>query len=153
MTDSVGNPDFSGLSSLGVTTGKDPLSTGNNFASLSSFGSNDANAPQDNSFLKFMDTDFSGEQGGTNFLGNLNTGLSAAGNLFKMYSGLKQLGLAREQLDFSRSAFDTNLQNQGRLTNARLEDRQARRVRDRPDQNLSVADYMARFGVSENRNI
>jgi len=150
-----GNPDFSGLSSLGVTTGDDPFNTSNNFASMSSFGSNDANAPQDSGFLNFMNSDLSGSgnEGGTNFLGNLNTGLGAASNLFKMYSGLKQLGLAREQLDFNRSAFDTNLQNQGRLTNARLEDRQARRVRDRPDQNLSVADYMARFGVSENRNI
>lgn len=49
-------------------------------------------------------------------LGALNTG-------FGIYSGLKQLGLAEDQLNFTKNAFNTNLANSIKSYNNALEDR------------------------------
>lgn len=49
-------------------------------------------------------------------LGALNTG-------FGIYSGLKQLGLAKDQLNFTKNAFNTNLANSIKSYNNALEDR------------------------------
>lgn len=49
-------------------------------------------------------------------LGALNTG-------FNIYGGLKQLDLARDQLNFTKDAFNTNLANTIKSFNNALEDR------------------------------
>lgn len=49
-------------------------------------------------------------------LGALNTG-------FNIYGGLKQLGLAKDQLNFTKDAFNTNLANSIKSYNTALEDR------------------------------
>lgn len=64
-------------------------------------------------------------QGGKfgNFLGNfanLAEGLSGLGQL---YIGLKSLGIAKDQLAFSKEAYRTNLENQKKSYNTALEDR------------------------------
>lgn len=57
------------------------------------------------------------------FLGNfanLADGLSGLGQLF---IGLKSLGIAKDQLAFSKEAFNTNMANQKKTYNTSLEDR------------------------------
>ena len=107
----------------------------------------------DPTVLKQLGTGKTPETGGfdtSKLFGNIGKGIGAIGDLASIYTGLKQLGIAREQLDASRSAFDTNLYNQGTLTNARLRDRQTRRVSEDPNA-MPVAEYMAQFGVKTER--
>lgn len=55
-----------------------------------------------------------------NNFSNLAQGLSGLGQL---YIGLKSLGIAKDQLAFSKEAYQTNLNNQRRTYNTALEDR------------------------------
>lgn len=67
---------------------------------------------------------------------------------FNVYGGLKQLGLAEDQLDFQKGAFSKNFEAQAKSTNAALEDRQRARIHNNPNGNfMSVEDYMAKYGV------
>ena len=52
------------------------------------------------------------------------------GALFQGWTGMQQLGLARDQLNFQRNAFDTNLRNQSQAYNTALEDRIRGRTSD-----------------------
>lgn len=52
------------------------------------------------------------------------------GSLFQGWTGMQQLGLARDQLAFQKDAFNTNLQNQTSAYNTALEDRIRGRTSD-----------------------
>ena len=125
------------LRNLGIMV-DDPNQSG-----FASFGSLNATGIPNNQIA-------SGGQQQSNLFGNLSTGASTLANLANVYTGLKQLGLAREQLDLTRSAFDTNVFNQARPINAELRTRQERRNRDNPN-SMPVEEFMARFGVTERR--
>lgn len=84
-------------------------------------------------------------KGGTN-QGVLSPLISGAGALVSGYLGLKQYGLAKDQFNFQKQAYQTNLANQSKLTNAKLADRQAQRVANNPN-SISVADYLQKYGV------
>ena len=59
--------------------------------------------------------------------------------------------LGKENLAFQKESFNKNYDAMKRTTNAEMEDRQARRVRydaqNGLNNNLSVSEYMAKFGV------
>ena len=76
--------------------------------------------------------------------GNILQGVSAAGNL---YLGMKQYGLAKDQLAFQKTAFEKNFENQRKVTNGGLADRQTARVAANPSAYQSVGDYMKQYGV------
>lgn len=57
---------------------------------------------------------------GLEMFGNVAAGL---GSLGQLYMGLKSLGIAKEQLAFSKEAYNTNLANTKKSYNTTLEDR------------------------------
>ena len=71
-------------------------------------------------------------------------GASALANLFM---GMQQYGLAKDQLAFSKEAFNKNFEAQRNSTNSALADRQAARVASNPGGYESVGDYMKKYGV------
>lgn len=73
-------------------------------------------------------------------LGGLNTGVNA-------YLGFQQLQMAKDQLNFTKKAFNKNYASQKRLTNAKLRDRQKIRYHERPDLYQSPDQYMKQNGV------
>lgn len=72
--------------------------------------------------------------------------LQGAGSLANLYMGMKQYGLAKDQLNFQKDAFNKQYDANRSLTNSRLEDRQARRVLENPNA-TGVAEYMSKWGV------
>ena len=74
--------------------------------------------------------------------GALGTGLGILQGLGSAYMGMKQYGLAKDQLQFSKDAFNKNYAAQAKMTNASLEDRQRARVASNPGAYQSVGDYM-----------
>lgn len=85
------------------------------------------------------------------FTDKLNTGTQLLGTVANAYLGYKQYKQAKEQLAFNKEQYHTNLNNQRKMVNSQLEDRQARRVRENlangKQAGTSVADYMAKYGV------
>lgn len=79
--------------------------------------------------------------------GMLPTGLGLANSLFSGWMGMKNYGLAKDQLKFAKSSFNKNFQAQANLINSELEDRQRKRVRTDPDKAQGVAEYMSQYGV------
>ena len=63
---------------------------------------------------------FFGKIGGLEGLGTIAKGLASLGGV---YAALKGVGLARDQLDFSKRTYDTNLANSTKSYNTTLEDR------------------------------
>jgi len=76
-----------------------------------------------------------------------NLALGGANTLLQGYMGLKQLDMAKDQLDFQKQAFEKNYNAQRQRTNTQLRDRQKRRYYENPDYYASVDEYMAKNGV------
>lgn len=68
--------------------------------------------------------------------------LQGVSSLANMYMGMKQYGLAKDQLAFQKDSFNKQYDANRTLTNSRLEDRQAARVASNPGAYQSVGDYM-----------
>lgn len=86
----------------------------------------------------------------TTTLQKINTVGSALMGLYGAYNAHKQLGLAKDTLNFNKDQYYTNLNNQRKMVNSQLEDRQRRRVAQAKDggtTTTSVGDYMAKYGV------
>lgn len=81
----------------------------------------------------------------------INTGVGLFNSAVGAISAYKALKLGKENLAFQKEAFNKNFEASKGTTNAELADRQARRVRydaqNGTSNNLSVADYMAKYGV------
>lgn len=83
-------------------------------------------------------------------LGNAETGqigwgglaLGSAQSLMSGYLGMKQYGLAKQQLGEAKRQFDTNFAAQRKTLNTAMEDRQAARVASNPEAYESVDKYM-----------
>lgn len=73
--------------------------------------------------------------------------LGALRGLGSAWMGMKQYGLAKDQLKESQRQFDKNFEAQRQLTNSRLEDRQRARVASNPGAYRSVGEYMQEYGV------
>ena len=81
----------------------------------------------------------------TNGWGSAALGL--AQGLGSAYMGMKQYGLAKDQLALSKSAFEKNYAAQKATTNASMEDRQRARVAANPGAYQSVGDYMSKNAI------
>lgn len=96
----------------------------------------------------FMDGLLGGKNpDGTSFNGWGGMAMGALQGLGSAYMGMKQYGLAKDQLAFSKSAFERNFNAQKTLTNSSLEDRQRARVASNPGAYQSVGEYMSKNGV------
>lgn len=73
--------------------------------------------------------------------------LGAAQGIGNAWMGMKQYGLAKDQLAQSKKQFDLNFGAQQKTTNAALEDRQRARVASNPGAYQSVGDYMKKNGI------
>jgi hypothetical protein len=68
--------------------------------------------------------------------------LGAAQGLGSAYMGMKQLGMAKDQLAFQKDTFNKNYAAQRQATNTGLQDRQSARVASNSGAYQSVGDYM-----------
>lgn len=93
-----------------------------------------------------------GSGGGWNWLntrdqqGMLSPAIQGVGALASLYMGMKQYGLAKDTLANSKAQFERNFEANKSTTNARLEDRQRRRVMEDPNA-VGVDAYMSKYGV------
>lgn len=90
--------------------------------------------------------DGTGIAGGLNFegIGNIMSGL---GSVAQIFSSLKAMGLAEDQLDFQKSAFNTNLKNQTKSYNTALEDRTRSRYHSEGRTSSDVDNYLAKHSI------
>jgi hypothetical protein len=84
---------------------------------------------------------------GSQFAGWGNMAVGAASGLMQGYLGLQQLGAAKDSLAQNKKQFELNFGAQKKLTNSRLEDRQASRVAAGGSAYQSVGDYMKKNGI------
>lgn len=82
-----------------------------------------------------------------NYGGMITSGVSAAADLVGAYQGYKQLGLARDSLNFQKDAFNKEYEMSKRGINDQLEQRQRNRVGTNPSRNMPVEEYMKQYGV------
>lgn len=75
------------------------------------------------------------------------TALGIAQGLGNAWMGMKQYGLAKDQLAQSKKQFEMNYAAQQKTTNSALEDRQRARVASNPGAYQSVGDYMKKNGI------
>lgn len=73
--------------------------------------------------------------------------LGAVGSALNAYNAYKANKLAQDQFNFQKQAWQANFNNQRKMTNSQLEDRQKARVANNPIQNESVDSYMRKYGV------
>ena len=64
------------------------------------------------------------------------------GSLFQGWTGMQQLDLARDQLNFQKNAFNTNLRNQTQAYNTALEDRIRGRTSNYDGKEQDVQNYL-----------
>ena len=64
------------------------------------------------------------------------------GALFQGWTGMQQLDLARDQLNFQKNAFNTNLRNQTQAYNTALEDRIRGRTSNYEGKEQDVQNYL-----------
>lgn len=74
--------------------------------------------------------------------------LGAAQGLFNGWLGMKQYGLAKEQMAFQKNSFAKNWEAQKTSVNSQLEDRQRARVASNAGAYQSVGDYMKQNGIA-----
>ena len=122
--------DMAGLMPTSAPLGGTPTNS-QIFQDIGGFGSGNGSVP----FFSTRD-----KQGYGSFA------LQGASALANLYMGMKQYGLAKDQLAFQKDSFNKQYDANKSLTNSRLEDRQARRVLENPNA-TGVADYMAKWGV------
>lgn len=79
-------------------------------------------------------------------LQRLSAGMSMAGNLANIWSGIQQNNLARDNFNFQKGVMNTNLANQIASYNTALEDRVAGRYsdRERTANQTEINDYLDR---------
>ena len=73
--------------------------------------------------------------------------LGAASGLMNGYMAMQNYGLAKDQFNFQKNAFNKNWAAQKSTTNAAMSDRQAARVASNPTAYQSVGDYMTQNGI------
>ena len=76
-----------------------------------------------------------------------NLALSGVSAGLQGFMGMKQLGLAKDQLDLQKQSFNKNYGAQKQTTNTQLRDRQRRRYAEQPDSYVSPDEYMKQNGI------
>lgn len=92
------------------------------------------------------------QQGGAmNWLSNnaqgINAGIQGIQALFGMYQGLRGLSLAKDQFNFTRDAYNTNLKNSQTSYNTALEDRIRGRTSDYAGKEADVSAYLKKHSL------
>lgn len=130
---------------LGATYGAGPMDMGTGWGGGGIAGAAPANVPFEPTAMQR----FTGyrDPNGISDGGWGGLALGAASSLGNLWLGMKQYGLAKEQLAFSKDSFSKNWGAQVNTTNAALSDRQAARVASNPGAYDSVASYMAKYGI------
>ena len=83
----------------------------------------------------------------TQQMGIIPTALNSFSGLASAYMGMKQYGLAKDELRENKRQFNMNFESQQKLTNSQLADRQKARVAFNPGFYESVGSYMGKYGV------
>lgn len=78
--------------------------------------------------------------------GALSTGLAIAQGGVNAYLAMRNYGMAKRTLRENRRQFDLNYENQRKLVNAELSDRQRRRNIENPD-SVPHDEYMRQWGL------
>ena len=86
------------------------------------------------------------QKGGLNLegLGNIMGGI---GSLANIYSSLQAIGVAKDNLNFQKEAFGTNLGNQRQSYNTALEDRTRSRMHTEGKTSADVDAYLAKHSL------
>lgn len=79
--------------------------------------------------------------------GILAPAISGLTSIANGYLAMKQLGLAQDQFNFQKDAFNKNWAAKKATTNSALEDRQRARVASNSGAYQSVGDYMNQYGI------
>ena len=85
--------------------------------------------------------------GGIPLTDKINTGVGLFNSALGAISAYKALKLGKENLNFQKESFAKNFEASKNTTNAQLENAQRVRVSADPTNAMSVADYMAKYGV------
>lgn len=85
--------------------------------------------------------------GGIAMTDKINTGVGVFNAALDAISAYKALKLGRDNLNFQKESFAKNFEASKNTTNAQLENAQRVRVSADPTSAMSVADYMAKYGV------
>ena len=152
------NLDFTGMNpnqdfSLLGSNAYNPMQSSVLNASPTSFGG--ATSPvTDGSLMSSFNSWLQGDTGRTLFGGtDPNTGFQSAGlvaptlqglgSLFSAWTGMQSLGLAQDQLQFQKDAYNTNLNNSIQSYNTQLEDRIRGRTSNYAGKEEDVQTYLA----------
>ena len=149
--------DMNALSAFNADTGFDFNSGVTNYGNYADFGSMtdglNANLFSDQ-LSAFQPTWGQKALGGLNDLGqglSQNMGLATLGigainGLSSLYSGNKQMGMYKDQMNEQRRQWNLNYNNQVQALNEQRSDRQRQRVAANPNAE-SVESYMAKWGT------
>ncbi len=85
--------------------------------------------------------------GGIPMTDKINAGVGVFNSALGAISAYKALKLGKENLNFQKESFAKNFEASKNTTNAQLENAQRVRVSADPTNAMSVADYMAKYGV------
>lgn len=83
-------------------------------------------------------------KGGAGFWGNFSNIMDGVGSLGQLLMGIKSLGIAKDQLAFSKEAYKTNLANQTKSYNTALEDRIRSRYVTEGKSSADADSYLSR---------
>lgn len=85
--------------------------------------------------------------GGIPLTDKINAGVGVFNSALGAITAYKALKLGRDNLNFQKESFAKNFEASKNTTNAQLENAQRVRVSADPTSAMSVADYMAKYGV------
>lgn len=77
----------------------------------------------------------------------ISTALQGIGSIGQIYASLKGLKLARDQFDFTKSSYETNLANTTKSYNTTLEGRARARAAATRSSDASVDEYLAKHSM------
>lgn len=84
---------------------------------------------------------------GSNIMNNLpaiSSGIQGLGSLYGIYNGMKSMSLAKDNFNFQKTAYQTNLRNSTQSYNTALEDRIRGRTSDYAGKEADVAAYLSK---------
>ncbi len=132
-----------------LTGGYNPTQSSVLNAPLSTAGNPVADNGMFSAFSNWLNGDtgrslFGGTDPSTGFqsMGLVAPTIQGLGSLFQAWNGMQTLGLAKDQLNFQKNAFNTNLNNQRQTYNTALEDRIRGRTSDYAGKEQDVQGYL-----------
>lgn len=127
------NPTQSSVLNAPLSTGNAPVADNGMFSAFSNWLNGDTGRSL-----------FGGTDPSTGFqsMGIVAPALQGLSSLFQAWNGMQTLGLAKDQFNFQKNAFNTNLNNQRQTYNTALEDRIRGRTSDYVGKEQDVQSYL-----------